>query len=1202
MADGYGRWGAILAASGGIEGILDAAVRAYYDPFEFAIASAVASEHWTGEVFVGAAEASDADINTTTAGKAYVMADPDGTPVATGYWLRKNATRNSPFFTVIVDADFTWGTPDAGNLDGGVWITKGAAYDANNHMYLVRRKSTTGPLDIIAIDGALNGVGLTEATAAITSDAVAFKIERWDDQWRFYYSLTQAPDYNWVLVGYFEDTSNFMTDEVSIALGASSPGVLDAESLNVDFDNFKFYDNMGGIVQMITEGYNSTHIASNEDGSIMERLEWVQVALGGGAIQLRVEQSKSGAVEEDAFMAFAISLFDIDTGAVQVADIDITGIAAVLEKSTGGAAFNAAGITQPTFTKANGLVSDDNRFLAAEWEIGDTYRLQVSGITCTVAGDTAYVKDVVWSNLITELVNVEAKIDAIQADLGDVADAATADDLSDIATTSAHAKLGRLLLRFSANAFSSTIQGAAATDIEGMMSALATYFSPAGAAWSVQSMNQVADVNLETTWEQYLTTLGVDGANVWSDINNVTPGSMDAIFQAMAALWGADGANTFLPTIFGGTRATLELALSNLAIYFSPAGAAWSVQMNNATADASLEETWEEYTRVVGVDGANQLTNINNTANLTFDAVWQKFATQIGIDGANTFAPAMFGATPATQEAAFTALGTAFGAEFDGSPDVYDTLVTGYDSSGTLANRDGSILERLEEMKAELAALGFTGQSFFADYAQADDSGDGLTLATAKKTIDAAVNLTTANAGDVVFAFSSDGSTFDEDANTAGVELDTAKTALVGLGRPVVENSNGAATAVITVTGGRNLVKGFNIDEGSEIWGIYINGVDYNTITDNIIWGDMETGIKLNDSDWNQIFGNHIAEMGGGGDEGITIDGSSRSNRVSRNFIDNTDKGVELTGTGTQNVIWDNIFGGINGGMAVGVNIGAGVGHTIIVGNHFNDVLDNIADAGTSTDISGNFSNYTDFNNSALETDDDWRQALAALFAADGANVFNPTIQGAAQTDLELALTNIAAYFAAGGAAISATIDPGGTTRVDIETLWEDLGMMLAGANGITTWPVGVAPGDGVSFAEAIREIYNVANFTYNQVNAIPTLQETGGTLTGAGGGEQNIVIQDAPAGVFKPLRLKISLGGMLAGDTTVIRQYSRLSSGGAMEIEDYAPYVGADGGLLNGKTVIIINIPENRFGFKITLDETVAGTRDYVWEYFEEA
>ena len=130
--------------------------------------------------------------------------------------------------------------------------------------------------------------------------------------------------------------------------------------------------------------------------------------------QLRAEQSKSGTVEEDGIMSFAISLIDIDSGAIAGGDIDITGISAVLEKSTGGAAFSAAGITQPTFVKAAGLVSVDYRFLAAEWINGDIYKLEVSGIEAQVNAATVFIKTFVWSNAVIELANIETKIDTNQ--------------------------------------------------------------------------------------------------------------------------------------------------------------------------------------------------------------------------------------------------------------------------------------------------------------------------------------------------------------------------------------------------------------------------------------------------------------------------------------------------------------------------------------------------------------------------------------------------------------------------------------------------------------------------------------------------------------------------------------------------------------------------------------------------------------------
>lgn len=120
--------------------------------------------------------------------------------------------------------------------------------------------------------------------------------------------------------------------------------------------------------------------------------------------------------------------------------------------------------------------------------------------------------------------------------------------------------------------------------------------------------------------------------------------------------------------------------------------------------------------------------------------------------------------------------------------------------------------------------------------------------------------------------------------------------------------------------------------------------------------------------------------------------------------------------------------------------------------------------------------------------------------------------------------------------------------------------------------------------------------------DALPVLTETDGTVVGAGGGEQNIVIENAPAGVFKPLRVKVSLENMLGGDTTVFRVYSRLTNGGALELDSYASYTGADGGLANGVKTITFDLTENRWGIRITLDETAAGTRNYDWQYIYEA
>lgn len=316
--------------------------------------------------------------------------------------------------------------------------------------------------------------------------------------------------------------------------------------------------------------------------------------------------------------------------------------------------------------------------------------------------------------------------DSLHTSLGQQNATATADDLSDIATTTAQSKLSRLLLRFSANAFSATIRGSAKTDVEGMfgematyfvasggafadkvnnktlrtnledilqdffltvgcdganefkttiqaaaatqttieaaLDALATYFSASGAVWGVQQNNQTSRTNLEQVWEDYLAVVGVDGTNVLTNINNAAAATFNAQNQAFAKLWGADAANAFDPTIQGATKANLDLALEALADYNAASGAAISVQMNNQTARTNFELVWEDLITLIGVPTTTQLTNINNGANVTFDAVWQKFATLWAANGANAFNPTIQGSARTDLETALNTLATYFSA------------------------------------------------------------------------------------------------------------------------------------------------------------------------------------------------------------------------------------------------------------------------------------------------------------------------------------------------------------------------------------------------------------------------------------------------------------------------------------------------------------------------------------------------------------
>lgn len=126
-----------------------------------------------------------------------------------------------------------------------------------------------------------------------------------------------------------------------------------------------------------------------------------------------------------------------------------------------------------------------------------------------------------------------------------------------------------------------------------------------------------------------------------------------------------------------------------------------------------------------------------------------------------------------------------------------------------------------------------------------------------------------------------------------------------------------------------------------------------------------------------------------------------------------------------------------------------------------------------------------------------------------------------------------------------------------------------------------------------------IAN-SYDMLAAQPSLQETGGTLT-SDATEQTLYVRNAPVSVFEPRVVFISLDDMIALDTTTIRVYYRIIAGGGWLQYDYAQYIGIDGGLANGNTVIAVTLLPCRFGVEVTLEMSV-GAATYDWSVVEEA
>ena len=440
--------------------------------------------------------------------------------------------------------------------------------------------------------------------------------------------------------------------------------------------------------------FDSSAVTKNRDGSVLERTEFIIDALLG--TQFRTEQSKSGTVEENAFEMFNISLFDLDSGAIASASIDIAAITQTMEKSTGGADFASAGITQPTFLKADGRVYCSYQFLAAQWAVGDLYRLTVTGITAVVDTETVYCPTMVWSNAVLEAANIDTNVETILSELAGTAGVASFpgaanpgdgvslaevirailtsmvggddfDGYTNISNT-ANASLNAIAQKFAAtlgidatNTFSTTIHGANQATIEAAFDAVATYIVASGADFSKKVNNLTLRTNLED------------------------------IIQDICAVVGCDAANTFSVTSQGAERTTILAAFESLAAYLSDAGAGYSSTIDpGGTARTCVETAIEDVgkvlagggittfpapadigtgvslaaairailTSMVGGDDFDGYTNINNSANASLNAIAQKFATVLGVDGINTFITAIHGENMTTVEAALSGIAT----------------------------------------------------------------------------------------------------------------------------------------------------------------------------------------------------------------------------------------------------------------------------------------------------------------------------------------------------------------------------------------------------------------------------------------------------------------------------------------------------------------------------------------------------------------
>jgi len=112
--------------------------------------------------------------------------------------------------------------------------------------------------------------------------------------------------------------------------------------------------------------------------------------------------------------------------------------------------------------------------------------------------------------------------------------------------------------------------------------------------------------------------------------------------------------------------------------------------------------------------------------------------------------------------------------------------------------------------------------------------------------------------------------------------------------------------------------------------------------------------------------------------------------------------------------------------------------------------------------------------------------------------------------------------------------------------------------------------------------------------DGLGVLSEIAGAIT-TDGTEQNVYINETPAGVFKPVCLKIDCTLHTATETIIIRVYYRMMDGGGYVLHDESPpYVGV---IYPPK--ITVDLEPDRYGIKVTIEKTAGTNRSYDWEVF---
>jgi len=138
--------------------------------------------------------------------------------------------------------------------------------------------------------------------------------------------------------------------------------------------------------------------------------------------------------------------------------------------------------------------------------------------------------------------------------------------------------------------------------------------------------------------------------------------------------------------------------------------------------------------------------------------------------------------------------------------------------------------------------------------------------------------------------------------------------------------------------------------------------------------------------------------------------------------------------------------------------------------------------------------------------------------------------------------------------------------------------------------------GDTVALEASLAVVDTLVDAIKEKTDALGILTETGGTLT-TDGNVQNLYINNAPSGIYKPIAVNLDCTAHTAGETIVITVSYRVKSGGDFILSDTDTYAG-----VISPELLTIELLPTRYGVKVTIQKTVGTNRAYDWEVIYEA